>query len=176
MVAVPKQFREILSKNPDTKVSAYNHGDSLTTFVVAKAKEAKLFRGYTNHSDNNTSAKVGYICVSMDIDGADPDAVFKTIEASTRASMFYASAEISGILGGNNGFLIYTKADAKLNLLKLKGSVFNAEVSLSAQTDLGFKDYSIRGHILGAGFTFGKRISISSPFGSFRIDIGQFFS
>lgn len=132
----------------------------------------------------------------MDMDGADPDAVFKTVEAFARASVFHvtnnnesqitqhsadilyakASAGISGISGGNDGFPVYAGADAKLNFIDLKASVFDAEVGLSAQTDLGFKDYSMGGHVLGKGCTVGKRVSVSTHFGSLGMDFSRVFN
>ncbi|CCF31724.1 hypothetical protein CH063_04315, partial [Colletotrichum higginsianum] len=191
-----EQFGEILSKNSNMKVSAYNYGDGPTTFVASKGEEAKLSGGYTNYSDDDTSAKIGYVRVGMDMDGSDPDAVFKTVEASTRASVYHVannngsqitqqsadilsakvSTGVSGISGGNDGFPVYAGAEAKLNFLELKGSVFDAEVGLSAQTDLRFKDYSMGGHVLGIGCTVGKRVSVSTPFGSVEMDFSRGFN
>lgn len=203
----------MLAKNPDAKVSAYDHPNGTTTFAVSKSGEASVlsgstknsndsnskeesdFVGYTNQADDNKDAIVGYVKVGVGMDGADPDSVFKTIDATARASVFHvanneghpisqysadiltakAGAGVGGMSGGSDGFPCYAGADANLNLFDLKASVFDAQVGLSAQTDVGLKNYSVGGHVLGAGFSVGKRCSISTPFGGIGIDFGRFF-
>lgn len=191
-----QQFEDKLAKNPGMKIAAYDHPDGKTSFITTTAgQEVSTFAGYTNHPDADKDAKIAYVRVGMDMDGMDPDSYFKTVGVSAKASIFHvanntghpitqygadffsanASAGVSGVTGGNDGFPVYAGAGAELNLLDVNGAGFDAKVGLNAQTDIGFKDYSFGGHVLGAGFELGKRISVSTPFGSVGFDFGVFF-
>ncbi|MCJ1376997.1 hypothetical protein MMC17_000087 [Xylographa soralifera] len=193
--AVLRQFGQMLDKNPSVKIAALNYPDGTTTFIASESKPESAFGGYTNHDDNDPNAKVGYIRVGIDIDGEDPNAVFKSLDASAKAAVFHvadtkghpitqfsvdmlsakASASVGGVAGGNDGFPAYAGVDAKVNLVDVQASVFDLNIGLGVQTDIGLKDYSVGGHLAGCGFTVGKKTSISAFGSSFGIDFGRLF-
>lgn len=151
--------------------------------------------GWTNHADDKTEPKVWYYRVGMDVVGAEPEAVFKAFDATAQAAVFHVasqkghpithfSAEVlqakAGVsMGGlgpvQEGFPIYAGADAQINLVDLKASAFDLNLGLGVQTDVGLKDYTVGAHVLGCGFTVGKKISVSAFGSSFGIDLGRLF-
>ena len=194
--AVLQQLAKQMEANPALKLAALDHHDGTTTFVATTETDpSKIFVGVTNHSDENRDAKAGYYRVGVDLDGTDPDAVFKTLDASAKAAVFHvasthghpisqysadfleakASAKFGGVAGGNDGFPVYAGVDAKVNLMDLQASVFDLNVGVGVQTDIGLNDYSVGGHLLGCGFTIGKKVSISAFGSSFGIDFGRLF-
>jgi hypothetical protein len=185
-----------MEANPALKLAALEHHDGTTTFVATTETDPnKIFVGVTNHSDENRDAKVGYYRVGIDLDGTDPDAVFKTMDASAKAAVFHvastkghpitqysadfldfnASAKIGGVAGGNDGFPVYAGVDAKVNLMDVHASVFDLNVGYGVQTDIGLNDYSVGVHLAGFGFTVGKKVSVSAYGSSFGIDFGRLF-
>ncbi|KAF5013877.1 hypothetical protein FDECE_158 [Fusarium decemcellulare] len=195
---VISQLEESLDKNPALKLAALDHNDGTVTFFAANTDaENAAFVGFTNHSDDNSTAKVGYYRVGVDVNGMDPSAIFKTFDAAAKAAVFHvankkgrsitelsvdllsakASASLSGVAGGGNeGFPVYAGVDAKINLVELKASAFDLNIGLGGQTDIGLNDYSVGAHVAGCGFTFGKKISISALGSSIGIDLGRLFS
>jgi hypothetical protein len=193
--ALLQQLGEKLESNPNLTLAALDHGDGTTTFVVTEqSNSANIFKGFTNHPDDNPDAKIGYYRVGIDIDGADTDAVFKTMDASAKAAVFHvasnkghpvkqfsadvlqakASATLGGVAGGSDGTPIYAGVDAQVNLVDLKASVFDLNLGVGVKTDIGVKDYSVGGHVLGCGFTVGKKTSISAWGSTIGIDFGRF--
>lgn len=186
-----RQFGEMLDKNPGMNLAALDHPDGTTTFVAT----AGVFGGFTNHSEDDPNAKVGYLRVGVDMEGEDPNAVFKALTASAKAAVFHvasskghpikqfqadvlsaeASAGVAGVAGGTDGFPVYAGVDAKINLVDLKASLFDLNLGLGLQTDIGVKDFSVGGHLAGCGFTVGKRTSISAWGSTFAIDLGRLF-
>ncbi|KAK3386486.1 hypothetical protein B0H63DRAFT_467853 [Podospora didyma] len=192
---VLQQLATKLASSPSLKLAALNNGDGTTTFVATETDPTKVFTGYTNQSDDSKQAKIGYFRAGLDIGGAESDTVFKTFDASATAAVFHvadtsgraitqfsadvleadAGVSAAGIAAGDTGVPTYFSAGAQVNLVKLKASAFSMNAGLGVKTDIGLTDYSLNGHLLGTGITFGKKMAISVFGFEFGFDFGALF-
>ncbi|KAJ7112713.1 hypothetical protein C8R44DRAFT_932637, partial [Mycena epipterygia] len=69
----------------------------------------------------------------------------------------------------------YVGADAAINLISGRASIFDATLGIGVSTGAGIRDDSIDLKAMGCGFTIGKRVGISFLGSSFEINFGRFF-
>lgn len=188
------QLQSSLQKNPDAEIFAIDRPDGSTAFIIGKAGTIGIDGGKKTGA-NPDDATVGYYNAEINMT-EQPNAVFNTIEASARASVFHvaketghsirnvsadfitvvASAGVGGMNGGEGaGFPAYLGANAAINLVELKASAFDLNLGLGVETGVGFKNYSFDIHAVGCGFTIGKKVSVSVFGSGFGIDFGRFF-
>lgn len=186
------QLGEALDKDPDAKLVALKEPDGKTTFVLPNKKSSVPLYKVATGGDEGT---IGYAAAKAGKED-EPNGIFTALGAEAVASVFHVAqqkgraietldvnvgsvkvgATIAGIAGGPDHMLpTYVGADASINLLDAKASVFDLKLGVGVETGAGIKDGSLDGHVLGCGFTFGKKMSISVFGNSIGIDIGRFF-
>ncbi|THH02404.1 hypothetical protein EW026_g413 [Hermanssonia centrifuga] len=152
----------------------------------------------TGSNPNGTTG--GHVVIGVGVKGEsylDDGAIFFTAEGEATASAIHvaktkgrpieqvevdileagasASAEAFGTKYFPIPLLKYAGAEAHVNLLKAKASVFDLSLGLGVDTDVGVKDGSVGLHLAGCGITVGRKLSISAFGTGIGIDFGRFF-
>ncbi|GAA6035075.1 hypothetical protein JCM8097_002172 [Rhodosporidiobolus ruineniae] len=193
---VPKEAEEALllelskalARMPETKIEMAVDAEGGHIFNINWGEDSKIGTegvhfGSADASIGVTDDKIGGNTVFRTFGAQSTMAVCRIIqEADTpleevnidiwAANM---SAGVTVLKVGDMVFPTHAGWEVAANLVKLQASVFEAQVGVALDTGIGIKDGSWTTEVLGTGFSFGRRTSVSFFGTGFGVDLGRLF-